>query len=178
MIQRRKSTPADDLMLNDENADPVERSSAISRLVADNFTNFEPTLIALLDHPHFILRGEAIKVLLSAWKLPKYVDTAVTMLRSDPEWEVRADAVCALSWFAQRTGQQRGKIIGELAKSLLNDTDWAVQENCYRELLVLLNTGKKHPDYSRKFDRERDVDWEMLKPYLNDSQIPQPQTTR
>lgn len=88
-MKHKKSTPADLQMLHDESADPVERSSAIPRLVADGFTDFEATLVALLNHPHFILRGEAIKVLLSKWQLAKYMNHAVRMLHSDSDWSAR-----------------------------------------------------------------------------------------
>lgn len=169
-MQHKKSTPADLQMLDDESADPVERSSAIARLVADGFTDFETTLVALLSHPHFILRGEAIKVLLSAWKLPKYVDTAIKMLRSDPEWSVRTDSAFSLSWFAQRTRQQQERVVKELARCLLHDDDWKVQESCYEQLLNLLGNSKKYLESNRKFNRERDVDWELLKPYVDETQ--------
>lgn len=171
-MQRRKSTPADDIMLTDADADPVERSSAVARLVSDGFDYFKPVIVNLLGHPHFILRSEAIKVLLSAWKLPEYVDDAVRMLRTDPEWSVRADAAFSLSWFTQYTGQQKDKIVKELLLGLLQDDDWAVQKSCYKNLLKVLGAKTKITD--KKFNRDKNVDWEMLTPYLNKYNLTKP----
>lgn len=177
-MQHKKSTSEDLQMLHDESADPVERSSAIARLVADGFNNFEETLVELLNHPHFILRGEAIKVLLSKWRLAKYMNHAVRMLHADSEWSVRADAAYSMSSFTQRTGKQRELVTKELVRCLLQDEDWATQKSCYEELVKLLAPDKANIELPDRFNPDRDVDWDLLKPYLNKSQIPHTQVLR
>ncbi len=48
MTQRRKSTPEDDWLIQDESADSVERASAISRIAADKVFGLETALAKLL----------------------------------------------------------------------------------------------------------------------------------
>lgn len=164
-MQRRKSTPADDVMLMDENADPVERSSAIARLAVDGFDYFELTLATLLNHSNSILRGEAIKVLLGAWQKPKYFDRAIQMLLNDPEKGARSDAAHALSAYARRSGKMRDEVIKVLLESLLQDNK-GIQEIYYIELLSLLNVSGSYDYPSRRFNHNQDVNWELLKPYI------------
>ncbi|HVG39187.1 MAG TPA: hypothetical protein VM870_07865 [Pyrinomonadaceae bacterium] len=154
------------LLLQDINADPVERSSAMVRIGVDKLTHFKPVIADLLRHQHFILRGEAIKVLLGKWNLPEYVEEGVQMLRHDLEWSTRADAASALSWFAFATGKQTDLIARELVRSLKEDENRSVHEEAYSGLLRILTPERKQSTIPDDFNRERDVDWELLKPYL------------
>ena len=177
-MQRHKSKPSDDQLVRDENADAVERSSALFRLAVDGFFEFEPLAVELLHHSSNMLRAEAIKILVGLWRKPEYVDDAVQLLHHDPDEMVRGDAAFALSQYAVRTGDQQESITHELANQLTQDSDFGVHEQCYRGLLSLLSPEKSHANLPTFFDRERDVDWSLLKPYLNESQIPQGQLTR
>lgn len=168
MIERRKSKPEDDTLIYDENADPVERASAISRLTVDGFTDIEPLLAQILRHESLFLRSQSIISLLGFFHKSRYIDDAVQMLHSDPEWMARGDAVFALSRFASRTGEQRKPIIRELVQCLMRDENSAVQRKCYEGLLLLLAPERKRSSIPDNFNRERDVDWELLKPYLDD----------
>src|SRR5687768_9109542 len=100
-MKRRKSTPEDEVLIYDETIDPGERASALFRLAVDGFSDMEPLLVNLLSHSESILRGQAIKILLSGWNLPKYLDYAVRMLHHDPDSDVRSDAAFTLSQFAR-----------------------------------------------------------------------------
>lgn len=177
-MQRRKSTPNDDALLQDDSADPVGRSSAMTHIGIDNLQHFEKTIAGLLNHPNFILRGEAIKVLLGKWEMPKYLNVAVRMLDSDPEWSARADAATAMSTFTIFTKQSRELVLGELIKCLMNDEHSSGQKSCYEEVLKILSPNQDWTSLPNRFDRERDVDWDLLKPYLNKSQIPHTQVLR
>lgn len=174
MKKRYKSKPEDEVLVYDENADSVDRAGAIFRLSIDGFQEFEPLLAKLLYAESFILRAQAVKSLLSIWTIPQYIDDAVRLLHSDPNWEVRADAAFALASFVKYTGQQRDPVIKELLHQLVNDEDDAVQRRCYKELCELLTADGASgiPTY---FDRERDVDWELLKPYMDGAQTLQTQ---
>lgn len=177
-MQRRKSTPNDDALLQNDSADPVERASAMTRIGIDNLKHFETTIAGLLNHPNFILRGEAIKVLLGKWEMSKYLNDAVQMLRSDSEWSARADAATAMSTFTQFTKQSHELVLSELINCLMNDEHRSGQKSCYEEILKILAPSKDWTSLPNRFDRERDVDWNLLKPYLDESQIPQSQLTR
>lgn len=177
MMQRIKSKPEDNQLAYDESARPVDRASAISRIAFDGLFEIEPLLKQLLLHESFLLRAEAIKSLVRRWKKPEYVDYAIKMLHSDPEWVVRGDAALALSGFALNTGKKQNLVIKELLECLLHDHDPVVQRRIYEGLLQLLAPERSRMSLPDNFDREHDVDWELLKPYLNKSPIPQPQTT-
>jgi hypothetical protein len=93
------------------------------------------------------------------------------MLRTEPEWEARPQAALALKSFVLYsnicTGMQRERIIQELVQALTTDDNEYVQSRCYESLVEILAPERKPitlPDY---FDRNRDVDWNLLKPYLD-----------
>lgn len=165
-----KEKPGDIALLKDDNADPLDRAAAMSRLAHDLLYDLEPEMAKLLNHPHESLRGEAIRVLVGRWKRTAYFDKAFEMLRNDPEWNARCDAVYALgSWarFAKAPKEEVDRVVRLLVDAFLKEEDDMVQKSYYRELLDILVPGSRRsrevPDY---FDRDRDVDWELLKPYM------------
>lgn len=166
-MQRYKSSPADDQLVRDPHADSLERASSIARLAFDQLYEFEPVFAALLTDQSSDLREAAIKALLGRWNLPQYLEAGITLLHHDPDWVVRSDAAFALASYVQFTGDQRERVMRELVRCVQHDTDPAVQEQCYSKFLALLNG---HSSYNEPddFNRDRDVDWELLKPYLDD----------
>lgn len=167
-MERRKSKPNDEKLIYDESADMVDRDGAIFRLAVDGYGAMQPLLEQLLIHPQYMLRSRAIKVLLGGWGLSEYFNKAVEMLRSDADYSVRSGAGFALSQYARNfeSGRKvKDKIAGELTKSLLEDDDIAVQESSYEELLRVI--GQKRPNTKEvEFNRETEVDWDLLQPYL------------
>lgn len=169
-MRRRKSTPEDEIIIYDETINPGERASALFRLAVDGFSDMEPLLVKLLSHNARILRGEAIKILLSSWRLPQYLDDAVRMLHHDLDDHVRSDAAYSLAQFARYSEdgiKQKDFIIKELVQSLMNDDEQFVQETCYEGLLKLLAPERGYVQLPDDFNRERDVDWELLKPWIH-----------
>jgi hypothetical protein len=177
MTERYKSTPQDDVIARDENADPVDRESAIGKLTVDRLYEFEPLFIKLLNHRSHYLRGKCIWSLVGFWNRVEHLERAIEMLRTEREWEARQDAAHALTSFVLYsticTPAQRERIILELVRTLTTDEDDFVQKACYEDLIEILVPERKLeplPDY---FDRNRDVDWNLLKPYLDKSPVAQ-----
>ncbi|MBA3438729.1 MAG: HEAT repeat domain-containing protein [Pyrinomonadaceae bacterium] len=171
MTQRYKSKPEHDRLVRDEAADPIERASAMSLLAFDQLYEFEPVAAEWLQHREAFLRAEAVKVLVGRWDKVAYLDEAMRLLHFDPEWVVRAGAAFALSQFielSKQSDQYKEQIVRELVRALLQDKDWKVQESIYQGLWKVLKFGSTYNYSSGKFDRDRDVDWELLKPYLDD----------
>jgi hypothetical protein len=171
MTERYKSTPQDDIIARDESADPIDRESAIGKLTVDRLYEFEPLFAELLNHPSHYLRGKCVYSLVGFWNRVEYLERALEMLRTEPEWEARQDAAHALTSFVLYskicTPVQRERIILELVRALTADEDEFVQKACYEDLIEILAPERKLiqlPDY---FDRNRDVDWNLLKPYLD-----------
>ena len=168
-MRRRKSKPGDEILIYDESLDVVARSCAIFRLAVDGYIEMKPLLVSLLNHKEFMLRGEAIGILIGGWKIPEYLGEAIRMLHTDVDIYVRSDAASALSNFAQRSEEgikQRDVVIQELLYGLMKDEDVWVQSRCYECLLNIIAPERGYIELPDDFDRERDVDWDLLKPYL------------
>ena len=158
-----KSKPRDLIIASDETADVVERSSAIARLRFDGCTELEPLLVKLLQHKSFLLRRDAIVTLVGFWEKSEYVETALRMLQADPDESVRSGAAYALAEFVLNTGTNRQNVINSLTKQLQRETQFGVQEECYKSLLKLVAPHKLMQTAQTTFKRERDVDWNLLK---------------
>ncbi len=176
--QHYKSEPGDKNIARDSNANPVDRANAISNLTVDGFFEFEPLLAEWLYDTSYILRSEAVRSLVGMWKKARYFEDAVRMLHTDSEWEVRADAAFALSMYTTYDKSQRERVMRELANRLVTDKDWAVQQRCYEELLRLHGRDEERVNLPNHFNPDRDVDWELIKPYLNSSQLLRSQSPR
>jgi HEAT repeat protein len=171
MMRHGKAQPNDPYVLRDETARPVDRASALSRLVSDRRTEFEPDIVRCLAHEHPVLRGDALMALVGRWRMERHVSHADRMLVEDPDEAVRGNAAWALSMYAARADriseQERTRILRTLARVVLSDEDPGVQQSAYDGVLRILD--RPFAEYMREarfFDPQRDVNWELLKPYL------------
>lgn len=175
-MERRKAKPNDEKLIYDESANMVDRDAAIFRLAVDGYEEMQPLLESLLTHSQYMLRSRAIKVLLGGWGLSEYFDKAVEMLHSDCDYSVRSGACFALSQYTQHFEdgrKRRDNIILQLIRRLLEESDVAVQESCYEELLKIIE-GKHFHSESYEFNRNTDVDWDLLQPYLEKYNLQKP----
>lgn len=176
---RNKSRNGDEKLIYDETSDPVERVAAISRLAVDGYEKMEPFLAKLLRHENYLLRSEAINVLLSGWGEQKYLEDTIRLLHEDPDDTVRNYAARSLGTFTMRfeDGQKhKQRILRELIKQLQNDANFTVQTVCYEEAYKIIKNKRFGVDFSKWgphpsdfFNRDRDVDWELLKPYMENA---------
>ena len=169
----KQITPEDLRNLTDGNADIAARVEALNRLAyweKGKYDHLEPTIAGLLHDPSAFIRGGAIKTLLAGWYRDGYVDQAAEILRMDrdEDWTARADAAFALAQYTIRTGKHHNRIVGELVRALLQDQDSAVQERSYQELLRVLAPERDAYAATGEFDRDRDVDWDLLRPYMTE----------
>ena len=156
--------------LTDQAAEPADRAEALMRLAhweKGQYDRLEPTIVGLLDDASAMVRGGAIKTLL-AWQRDSHVESAIRLLQTDhdEDWTARANAAYALGNYALNTGRSRERIIRALTAALRHDPEWPVQEQCYESLLQLLRPEQTIASNGGEFDRERDVDWELLRPYI------------
>jgi HEAT repeat protein len=169
-MRHGKAQSNDPSVLRDETARPVDRAAALSRLVSDRRTEFEPDIVRCLAHEHPVLRGDALYALLGRWCMARYVPHADRLLVEDPDWAVRMDAASALSTYAWLGGvseQERSRILRTLARVVLSDEDPGVQQSAYQGVLQILDRpSAEYMHEARFFDPQRDVNWELLKPYL------------
>lgn len=176
MKQRIKSTLDDERLLLDESADVVDRTFAIRSLAYDGFDEIEPILSNLLTHSEALLRGEAIIALLSRFDKPQYLEKAIQMLRFDNDFEARQNGALALSMFAQFSSEKNAYkeiVIKELLEAIIRDKNEFVQKRSYEHLYQVI-TGKNLFVESHPFDRAKDVDWNLLNPYLKKYNLEKP----
>ncbi len=176
-MKRIKSTQNDEIVLRNESVPPADRVSAATVLASDGFgREIFPVLEEWLNHSHFLLRGEAIWMILSGFGHQKYVQKAIQMLHQDSNWSVRKYASLALSDFSKEyiAGKKyEEQIIEQLLISLLNDEDEFVQRDSYKGLYKLITDNVLTFDKD-SFDRNRDVDWNLLRPYLEKYKLKKP----
>jgi hypothetical protein len=164
MMRRTKQRPGDERLLYDESADEVDRASALLRLAADGRADLVSVAQAWLTHDNVTLRAEGINMLLSFWRRADAVPAALDLLHHDPEPDVRAMAAGALSSFVKITQSDRDHILAELVEQLEREEDPIVQHSLYETLLPHVAPGADHR-LPHHFDRERDVNWELLRPW-------------
>lgn len=168
----KELTPDDLRALSDSRADPSARARALSRLAyweKGKYDHLEGAVAALLDDESPFLRGEAAKTLLAGWKREKYVDRVSKFLLEDrsEDWVGRVDSAFALGQFAIYTGKRKEDVARVLVRALKNDPDVAVQTRSYEQLLRLLAPDRDVPSFDEyEFDRQKDVDWALLAPYV------------
>jgi hypothetical protein len=166
----KQITTRDLATLTDSTAEPADRAEVLMRLAhwdKGQHERLEGTIAGLLADPSAMVRGGAIKTLL-AWGKDKYVDAAIQLLRTDKDedWNARANAAFALASYVYNSGKQRDRIVRELVHALREDPEWPVQERCYESLLEIL-APERSVEAAGEFDRDRDVDWELLRPYVS-----------
>jgi hypothetical protein len=177
-MKRIKSKPEDEQILTDESIDAPTRIDSMIRLAFDGFSDLiHPVLDKWLTNPYFLLRSEAIQMLLEFWGHQKYVPIAENMLFDDSEWLVRKTASRSLSAFALKfiEGEKyEERITSSLLESLVRDESIFVQRQDYEGLLKILKIKNSvgEIDY---FDRNRDVDWSLLQPYLEKYNLSKPE---
>ena len=178
-MKRIKSTPEDESILIDETADSPDRLSSMQKLAFDGFgKQIHPILDKWLNHSEFILRDGAISMLLGNWGHRKYVDKAIEMMHQDEDWSVRIGAARALKKFCMDFIEGKSyedQIIKELLLALIQDQDVFVQKTAYQELRSVINDeSRTFYDEKDYFDKEVDVDWKRLQPYLDRYDLQKP----
>lgn len=171
-MRRNKSNPKDEIILTDINSDPIERSSSARKLLSDGYEKIVvPVLEEWLDHNEWSLRDDAVSLLLAGLGREKHFNRAVEFLHRDPNETVRASAARGITIFCAESieGEKYEKqVIKELLLALIQDEDMFVQQNCYKGLLRIINKVEwSYYDEKYTFDRQTDIDWKMLQPFLD-----------
>jgi hypothetical protein len=130
------------------------------------YDHLESAIAAHLHHQLPMVRGQAIGTLLGAWGRSRYFDTAAQMLLEDRDEDssARTGAVLALKAYANKNPGERERVIRILVKALKQDPDEVLQMSAYQAILDLLLPDNDF-EAPYEFDRDRDVDWEILKPF-------------
>lgn len=178
-MKRVKSTPEDEKILLDENADLAGRSSSAKKLLSDGYGEIViPVLEEWLYNQESSLREDAVSLLLASLGHEKHVEKAIEMLHNDPDETVRSNAARGLTLFCVNfiEGEKyEERIVKELLITLLQNDDTFVLQDCYKGLHVIIKKEKwKYSDEKDLFNRNQDVDWNLLQPYLDKYDLHKP----
>jgi hypothetical protein len=169
-MNRKKSTPQDEQILVDETADPVERSSSATRLLSDGYGKMVvPVLEKWFDSEQYMLRQDAVSLLLASLGHEKHLDKGIKMLHNDEDYSVRCDAARGIGKFCLdfiEGEKYENQIIKELLIALITDGDEFVQRDSYKWICNIIRKTEKSSD-SDSFNLKTDVDWNLLQPYLD-----------
>lgn len=169
----------DEIILTDESADPIERSSSAKKLLSDGYgKQVVPVLAQWLDHQDALLREDAVSLLLASLGQEKYLNKAIELLHNDSDDTVRGDAARGIAIFCAKfiEGEKyQDEVIKELLLSLIRDKDTFVRQNSYKGLLqVIEKRDWNYYDEKDSFNPISDVDWEFLEPFLNKYSLKKP----
>jgi HEAT repeat protein len=166
-MKQKKSQPGDEKLIFDETAEPSLRACAVTRLAADHRREFEPQFARFLEHENELLRCETISALVVLLRLEKYIPHALGMIAKDPSDYVRARAAFAVGFYAYAEGGEKETILRALARAVQQDGSTLVIKAAYEGMLTILVPDAKLSRVPYDIDRERDVDWDLIRPYLS-----------
>jgi hypothetical protein len=164
-MRRTKFTEVRERQLLDPNEDPVNRANAIACMQADGVVRHEELIASFVDHQSPHLRSAAIKMLLR-WDRFGYLPLALDLLKNDPERVVRGTMTQAIAYVAH-VGQHFDEIARALVAAIENDPDPGVARYAYQAARVIIvpENWLDTRVNDENFDRQRDVDWNLLAPY-------------
>jgi HEAT repeat protein len=114
----------------------------------------------LLDHCDPYVREEAIRILITRWKLEKYRDRAAEMLVSDEAPDVRGAAAYALGSVASNA--TRAEHTRLLLDTLRNRDEEPNVRGAAYDALLILHRNPAFPTKKREFDPHLDVNWQWV----------------
>lgn len=98
-------------------------------------------------------------------------------MHGSPDEFVRMTAANSLGSFvvAFEVGQKhKERVLQELLKQFLIDEDSSVQKWCYEQIVRIIKDKRVSEDMPNQFDFNRDVDWNLLQPYLEKYNLQKP----
>ena len=118
-----KFTKAQERILLDEGADPIDRAHAITCMRSDGIRRHESLLIGWLDHEVEDMRSQALATLL-AWGRDEFAPVAFDWLRTGETPELRVRMANALSaWGMARPTKPPRRAIQPVRRNTLR---WAI----------------------------------------------------
>lgn len=114
----------------------------------------------LLDHSDPYIREEAIRILVTRWKLERYLNRAAEMLVSDEAPDVRGAAAYALA--AAAIDATRAEHTRLLLDTLRNTDEVPNVRGAAYDGLLILYRNPAFPTKKRDFDPDLDVDWQWV----------------
>jgi hypothetical protein len=165
MMTAKETRPLDIKVLK-EGGTTSELIDAIDNVGYDRLLEHEP-LIAKYVAAGCPVRGDALKTLIGRWGLPKYLPVAFDALRRDPSEVICGEVITALYLYAKCCDDHREEILREIAVAAVSDHD--VAASAYQTFLELVAPERDRDfmdELDFEFDKDRDVDWQLIAPYL------------
>jgi len=166
MTRQRKTTAQEISDLNDQNADPFDRASAIIFITRDKLSSTNLTSDQLIDDPSEVVRGEALRRLFFIWKREDLLDRACAMALEDESGYARLEAIDALGMHFKggiEDPKKKRKVLRTLIACLRNEPERAEQVGAYTAILSILDGNDRFSP--GKWNKETDVDWQRLREF-------------
>ena len=143
----------------DPGRDPADIIRALTGIRRDPRAVDARHILALLDHSAPEVRVAALGLLFVEWRVALHRDRATSMLREDPNDEVRAAA--AYATVATSSEGTRSSDVGVLLTSVESDPSPEVRRAAYEGLLLTFQRPD-FPDALKDFNPSVDIDWEWI----------------
>jgi hypothetical protein len=168
-MRRRKSTAAQEEMIRSATTADLGNSGELTAAILDVGLDYQfhlaPDIGRLVRHESSLVRGQAARIVLY-WAIEEEVPAALSMLASDPCWDARSDAAFGLGTFLHVTGRRDERILRALARAFETDPEEYVVTEAYGAMVWCLS-GQPPAFSPDTLDRDRDVDWALIGPYLS-----------
>lgn len=127
------------------------------------FLEAEPDVVALLRHPNYLIRSNAVRVLTFHWDVRGHWDEPIRLLREDPDWGVRSFTAAGLGFVFR---DSHDPIISRALTDKIRDQndDPVVREAAYNALRSVwspLNVDQDVEDIKAELRRAKERDKEF-----------------
>lgn len=143
----------------DPGRDPADIIRALTHIRPAPGTVDARHILALLEHSAPDVRVAALGLLFVEWREGQHRGRATSMLREDPNDEVRAAA--AYATVATSSEATRSSDVGLLLAAVESDPSPEVRRAAYEGLLLTFQRPD-FPDALKAFDPSVDIDWEWI----------------
>lgn len=132
------------MILENEENHYQKRIEAMIRLWELDAIEYKDTIAKYLTHEDFLLREWAITILANRWQLAEYKETAISMIESDPDEDVRRYALTGLGSIMASTKDSE---VIKLYLKIINDPneDVYIAQGAYDSLLRVLGIKDTRP---------------------------------
>jgi len=177
MNKRQKTTPEDEINILNPEAHWLDIVSAMRAISFDKLTEYEHVIYEYTKHPDWSVRGDAMSLLLSHWKREDLMEEAFAMLQDESE-DVQnhvADGICI--WYGycvrkNKLSKYMDQAITEVIHAALRAEDNVVRDMLYKNTLSMIKRDTLgHFLLPRDFNFHRDLDWELIDPYIKDHSL-------
>jgi HEAT repeat protein len=137
---------------------PAELVNAIWAARREERRDLQPAIVQLLDHDDPTVREEAVSLLFVKWADRSLRQRLISLMRSDPDFGVRARAAGALGLTSDdRSRRHDCEVLRQIV--LDREDDPVVRKACYEALQAMIHGKAMLLDDDVDLDEDVDLEW-------------------